>query len=625
MPDAWKQPWLIRRRPDHVPRPHEVMRDLVDVAVDGVTRTAFVILWETAHGPVLYFAALDECPRVSWDDFVWQLCDRLLDRDRWVQALLIEPHPVAVNDLEAAGPQVSVHPVRFTAPSEAGRPRLERGGIQPAEQVGSALGADLPVWFGGTETIATARAALAEPGRTLTVADDSKWARFEALLLLAGEQGMPESYPLAWAALAEERAERLEHMRARRARVPDGGSGWYLVARPPLPEPREWLRRLLADVAVPAERGERAAAEVVGLRAAAGAMDRDDPRIEVYTGAAERLSYLMFQDRVAEIVARAPQPAHFDRVRAAGSVPAVATWAGPVVQTWLRTLAPLPDLPAVLRLHRIADLLKFTRPGEVCAAYQDRTGRYVLVLTDAHGSGPPWMCAEWPRDPAVAAAWTDDSVLAADRPVPDAPAGPLLVLTPEDGGAVRADPFPTSLVDGGPCRFEFGDHSDHRNAVGHLMGVLLTLALEPEVAAFATRAFVFGTLVEHPGMTLWPALTAPGDALRLRWDAARAAAAADVAHVRRLLAPGAPPLYRYFAVLASTTTPLDDLSQVVRQSATPDGHSIDEHVAADGGWVRSDILTDIDRGRSNHESRLLRAHEVGPCLDILQARRARPR
>ncbi len=637
-----QQPWLVRRH-FGLRRPREVVHDLVDVTVDGVTRTAYVIVWETTRGPVLYFVEVDGRSGADEDELVWHLCDRFLDRDRWADALLIDPSTVyldALLDEHDVGPHTFVHPVHFVPHPDDGRPRLQRGAKYPAGRIGRALERDVPIWTSRTNRMATARAALAAPGRTVALPDDSNWHWRQARLLQALQAGLPESYPLAWAALAADGARELNKIVAGHARLPDRGRGWYLAARPRPPEPPEPLRGLLAGAAVPRDQGEAAALEAMGLTAAAGAMDRDDPRIEVYTAAADQLSYLMFQDRVGEIAAGAPRSSHVDRARAARRITATATWAGPVVQTWLRTLTPVPDLPTVLRQHRIAAMLKYSRlgedpdpspwsrarPGEVREAYQDRTGRYVLVLVDTDGPDPtPWMCAEWHRDPAVAATWTDDTVLAADRPVPGAPAGPLLALTPEGDGAVRVDPFPASLVEGGPLAFEFGDDSEHRDAVMHVMRLLLPLALRPESAAFARREFVFGTLVEHPGMTLWRALTAPGDALRLRWDTIRAAAEADVAHVRRLLAPGAPPLHRYFAILSSATAPLDQLWQVVRQSTTPDGYALDEHIGPDGAWTRSDILQRINRGKSYDEDRPLRPEEVERCVETIRARWAEAR
>jgi hypothetical protein len=379
---------------------------------------------------------------------------------------------------------------------------------------------------------------------------------------LARQAGLPESYPLAWAALNAEDADR--------------------------------------------ERGAAAAREVIALEAAAGAMDRDDPLADVYISAAGRLSRLMFQDVMTEIIDHRPRTPHLDSVRAARPIPITATWAGPVAETWLRSLTPVRDLPAALRQHRLATLLKHAGPGEVREAYRDRTGRYVLVLAGSR------MCAEGHRDPAVAATWTDETVLAADRPVPGSPAGPLLALTPEADGSVRADPFPASLVDGGPLTFEFGP--GHPDAVRHVMRLLLSLALDGEAADFAARPFVFDTLTD---LSLWPRLTAPGDELRLPWPTVRALAAADVAEVRRMLAADAPPIHRYYAILDG-----ERFWQVVRQSATPDGYATDQHIAPDGAWTHSTILAEIGRGKRDDDYRLLSPHEIDQHVETIRSRRA---
>ena len=178
---------------------------------------------------------------------------------------------------------------------------------------------------------------------------------------------------------------------------------------------------------------------------------------------------------------------------------------------------------------------------------------------------------------------------------------------------MRADPVPASPTDGGPLRFAFGD-------VGNLVRLLLPLALEPADLHFATTPFVVDTLADHPEMTLWPLLAAPGNRLRLRWDTVRAAAVADVARVRRLLAPGQPTLHRYYAILDSAAAPLDRPRQVVRRSGHPTGHPVDEHLGPDGGWRRSHLLDDIHRGRTDGEERLLRPEEVDRCIAAVRAR-----
>ncbi|MCO8272864.1 hypothetical protein M1L60_19910 [Actinoplanes sp. TRM 88003] len=180
---------------------------------------------------------------------------------------------------------------------------------------------------------------------------------------------------------------------------------------------------------------------------------------------------------------------------------------------------------------------------------------------------------------------------------------------------MRADPFPAARYDGGPRTFEFGDHP---GAVVYLMRQLLALALDPEPADFATRWFVFDTLIDHPGMALHPALTAPRNELRLPWPTIRALAAADIALVRRLLAVGEPPLHHYFAILAD-----DKLHQVVRLTGTPEGQATEEHVAPDGGWTQSFLLTEIRIGKSDKDYRRLSPDEIDTHLRVIRARRPR--
>ncbi|GAB2605901.1 hypothetical protein Aab01nite_00700 [Paractinoplanes abujensis] len=572
-----QKPWLVRKG-RHEQRPREVVHDLIDVAAGS----AYVILWETPHGPVLYVVPLGPVGHAEHEELTRQLMTRLVAPGRHPATLILQPSTVSLDTLvldRQTGPFVYLRPI---------------GGRQGAAKIGRNLGADLPIWVSGTTTVETARAMLAERGRTVPVPDSTSWGRSEAMLLVGMRAGLPETHPRAWGALAREHRVVLEQVRAGHARLPDRSAGWYLAARPRPPQPPEPLRTLLDEAAFPADRGERAAAEIITLEAAARDMDRDDPRIEPFTAAASKLAFLMAQDRSSRIIGHEPPTPHLDHARAAGLIAAVAPWSGEVARTWRQTLSPVRDQPAALRRHRLTAAGKHGRPEEV---YRDRAGRYVLVFGDT-------VWAEWPRDPAVAATWTDETILAADGP-----SGPLLAFTPDPGGVVRADPLPAALVDGGPMRFD-----DDK----HVMRLLLGLALVPADAEFAARAFVFGVLTEEPGMTLWPALTARGDRLRLPWPTVRAAAAADVALARRLLAPGAPALYQYYVVTDDMT---HQTVQVVRRSATAKGGERDESFTG-RGWKRTLTIFDINHGHGdNYEYRRLRAEEVGPAIEAERRRR----
>jgi len=609
------------------------VRDLVKVTVDGVVSPVFVIVWDTVRGPVLYFMPLDAGCAVDRDQLVWQLCHRLLDRGQWQRSSVLEPVPVELVAGDG-GPWVRVHPVRFGTPVD-GRVRLKAGDAHPVEQVARTLGAVLPVWVRGTRTVATATAALAAPGRTLTVADPTRWPGAEASLGTAVRAGFPELYPLGWAVLAAEGAALLEEVVGGHAAITDRGDGWYLVARPEAPRPPESLRRLLASAAVPADPGERAMAEVAALRAAAESIAGDGSRAALHRYTAGQLASLALQAQMARLAEHGPRPTAANP-DAARTIRVTATWAGPVVDTWLRTLTPVVDLPALLRLTRVDRMLRFARPGRVREAYLDPAGRLVLVLSDPSGADPtPWMCAEWPCDATVAAGWTGDTVLAADRPVPGAPAGPFLALTPGDGeGDARADPFPVSPLSGGPSHLDVGDTAGGGRALFRIV-VQLALAhtaaevaerysvirgVESTAAEVAGRSFFFDTLVEDPGMTLWPALMAAGDTLRLSWDAVRAAAAADFARAQRLLAPDAPTIYRYYAIVPDERSPLDEMWQVVRVSAPYAGFPREERLDDSGGWVRDFIMDDIDRCKRDDVYRRLRPEDVDRATAVVRSR-----
>ncbi|MGA5299379.1 hypothetical protein ACPCHT_05590 [Nucisporomicrobium flavum] len=590
--------------------PRRRVRELVHVTVDGVTVSVFVIVWDTPSGPVLYFVPLEPAPSVGRHSLVRQLCERLLDPGQWKRALLLEPVPI---DLVpgAGGPRVRVHPAESSMDPARARARLKRGDDHPVSEVARTLRAVLPVWVRGTETVATATAAPGEPGITLSVADPTGWPRTEASLLMALRAGFPQRYPLGWALLAVEAAAQLDELVAAHAELTDSGDGWYLVARPRPPEPPEPLRRLLAAAQAPSGYGERAIADVAALRTAAEAVAGDDPLRDLLRSAADKLATSALQEQMAQLAQHAPRPS-VGNLDAAEIVPVTATWAGPVVREWQRTLTPVADLPATLRLPRVARLLEFPvskRPGTVREAYLDRAGRLVLVLTDpAEAEHTPWMCAEWPCDATVAAGWTDDTVLALDRPVPGAPAGPFLALTPGDGG-VRIDQVPAPPRSGGPLQFDPGSARRWWLTFRRLLKLALdnTTAVEvteqfevfttrPSTAAeVADRPFVLETIIEDAGMTLWPAMTVAGDTLRWRWDTVRAAAAADLTRAQRLLAPDAPRIYRYYAIAPDDHPSIDEAWQVVRVSGVSAGFYDEEELDRSGGWERTFIIDDIGR------------------------------
>ncbi|MBU2669177.1 hypothetical protein KOI35_37260 [Actinoplanes bogorensis] len=541
--------WLIRLTRSPGP-PREVRR--------GIVEAVYVIVWETAHGPVIYAVRLESRSFVDAAALVRELLPPA-QRD---SAVVLEPELVQLDTLAEqlhAGPHIIIY-----------GPDGSRAGRHLAERIGRTLGADLPVWIRGTNTVATARLLSAHDG-PVPLPDDTGWPRCEATLLAAVRAGLPEDCPLAWAALAADHAIVLNQVVAGHARLPDRGPGWYLVARPRPPQPPSSLR--LTGVVPPPERGVAAADEVIALRAAAADMERDDPRVPAWTAAATALSQLIRRDVSSDIIAGRPVAPHHDRIQAARLVPAVASWAGPVVSQWLETLIPLPGLPP---LHRLDVLRRHTPAGPVRAAYRTRAGLYVLVLEG------DVMCAEWPCDPAVAATWTDTTMLAVD------PGGPLLAGN---------DPVPASRGAGGPLT---ADNLPR-------MRMVLPLALTSADAAFAEQSFVYDTLMEHPAMTLRPAIEA--GTVRLPWKTVRELAAADVISVRRLLDPGEPRYYHYYGIVDSLHGP--GPWAVIRRSATPEGHPRDERRNPDGTWSPSHLLSEVQFGRRDDDFIRLTPAEAG--------------
>ncbi|QIZ38211.1 hypothetical protein [Saccharopolyspora sp. ASAGF58] len=246
------------------------------------------------------------------------------------------------------------------------------------DELARVVGRPVPLWLNDTTTTDNAERSLAYD-RTFTTTDTvTEWPAAQDRLTRAIEVGMPGDYPCAFAALAVEAAEGLTAIRSAHEHTPDTGPGWYLVCRPARPAPPIELEQQLAATRLVTDL-DLVAAELTELRAVEGELDIDDPRGEVY---AEAIGLLEWQLRRAAKEAGTIRDLSHDYVPVAddGFLRYHAPWNGPVVDAWSKTLTPVTDLDATLRLRRVRRLLETTHPTRSCGP--------TAILTAA-------MCWSW--------------------------------------------------------------------------------------------------------------------------------------------------------------------------------------------------------------------------------------
>jgi hypothetical protein len=303
------------------------------------------------------------------------------------------------------------------------------------QEIASVVGRPIPAWLDGTATTANAEQTLSY-NRTFISADTvTEWPAAQARLTRAIEVGMPGQFPAGFAALALATAEGLTEIRTAHERTRDSGPGWYLVCRPARPAPAFELEQLITHAELVSDL-DLVGKELTELRAVEGELDIDDPRGDVY---AEAISLLEWQLRSAARTAGRIESVMRDYVPVVddGLLCYSSPWGGPVVEAWRKTLTPIEDIAAAMRLRRVHRLAKDHPIEDVEAAYQDREGRYVLVIRYSSGLR---LSAEWPASLQVTTHWTDKTVLAGDDD--EGTTTTLLALTPTEDGQMRIDPVP---------------------------------------------------------------------------------------------------------------------------------------------------------------------------------------
>lgn len=498
--------------------PVELRREVTAVAGrwPSITLRCFVIVWDTPHGHVVYLQPLDGDsagignfalsllePR-WWNDAVvvvpagptWMpfrdepvfniyrlTADPSSARNpagepsrpftavrRWL-AQLTDPLP----DLPDDDPDDDPSPGPGDQDAEQRRARLAAGGraewvtTLDADQIARPLGTRLPVWIDGTLTEATVRRTLAYRGGTITVplSDTAPYGAAEwnpgALdrARSALDHGIDERYPAGWAVLASDTRDGLDALRTADGATPDHGPGWYLAARPALPDVPVNVETRLRD-ATPATDLTQVAREITELHEQIAELRVGDPLDGVYTEMFDLLRLQLGQQLKQLRTRRGPRPTTADDIDTAALeavldhttiVPVSGPWSGPVVEEWQESLCQVADTEDALRLRRVQNLLapQAITAEKVNEVYQDPAGRYVVVWTAS--TDRQHVEVEWPASLDPVAKWTDRTVLAADH---EHGATLLFALTPTPDGEMRVDPFPLPRRELGGGAFAYG-------------------------------------------------------------------------------------------------------------------------------------------------------------------------
>ena len=551
--------------------PAELRRGLVELPSPrgwGEQRRFFHIIWDTDHGHLIYLLPIDHGDHYDW---IAEAAAGLIEPRWWSSAVVVMPFPEAMpfdepiayiyrlvepddagggSRSRLAGAEGSAFAglrrwlARVTdpdfvsdedaQPSMPVSPRAEWVTHLTMEEIARPLGTRLPVWITGTVTEEHIIRSLAYGDRTFTVPDTTTdWSAVQRRVDRALEAGVDQKYPAAWAVLAVDAADRLRAIREAHAEVADGGPGWYLVARPAGPQVPVALETRL-NAAELVEDPQQIGDELTALRTVEADLDIDDPDGEVYAEAINLLSLQLAKLSRDDTLHPVPElSAVLDRTL----VHYTSAWSGSVVEEWKKTLRPVQDVTAALRLRRVRRLIGDgpTGPGEL-EFYRDAAGRYVVMHPPISFGEEPSYDAEWPASLDAVAGWTDRTILAADKV---SNTTTLMALTPTDDGGMQVDPVPMPRGTG-RTGFAFG-YGGGGPAATYM--ALLRCALSPAEHRVIKRLHprlgwrvgtkpVRDTEDSPPASQLWTAIVTTRGPLQLSWPKAQQWAFEDLEVVR---------------------------------------------------------------------------------------------
>jgi len=540
--------WLFRAPAAAGPAP-ELRRGIVTLAGPYRQRVFYAIVWDTEHGHVIYLQPLDDTGG-DHKDWLAKVAAELIEPRWWADAVVVMPveESLSYYSDHALPPTAYVYrltdhsrePARDTDASDAFGglrrwiSRTSPAPVSPAvagaawegqmdlADLAAVVGRPIPLWLDDTTTSANAQQTMSY-NRTFTTADTvTEWPATQDRLTHAIEAGMSGEFPAAFAALAADAAEGLAQIQAAHERLNDTGTGWYLVCRPARPAPPFELEQLITGAQIVTD-PDLVGKELSELRATEGELDIDDPRGDAYSKA---ITLLEWQLRQAAKTAGTIRDLGHGYVPVAddGLLRYSGPWGGPVVDVWRKTLTPVTDLAAALRLRRVRRLVHNYPIDDVREAYRDSQGRYVLVI---RLSSEDWSSAEWPAGLQVTSHWTDKTVLAGDDE--HGTTTTLLALTPTDDGQMRVDPVPLLPRHNGDS-FAYG-YSGGTPSTTYWALLRCALGDDPGISWAAVLNDRRGS-DGNPVSRLWTAISTTSGPLRLSWPQLKLWARADKNHAR---------------------------------------------------------------------------------------------
>jgi hypothetical protein len=431
--------WVYRVEPATQPAP--VLFHGILEAERYVPLVMHAIVWDTPNGHIAYLAPVHDKDAATVDAAnekaaVRALMEQLIEPVFWARAVVAVPlslsfggqsetvilhlYHLKADETEEgpAPPRFGLRRLKSLAAEQS--LRLEWGVVWP-EDLTRVIGAPVPIWLEGTCTRATVRRAQAYTS-TFTVPDTvTDWPPALRRLEAAVKAGMPEQFPAAFGALAADVHSTLEDVRGRHARQPLQGNGWYLVARPAVPEPPITIEQIITS-ARPSEDLDAMTADLQKLRRIEPDLSVDADEGGAYKAAINLLTWQVRKHR-PEVAIDYTEPYYCDE------------FVGPVIDQWRQTLTEV-DREVGLRTRRVRRLLgQGWEEAEVEQVLHDPAGRYVAVIKSQSRSDQPVFSAEWPYRLPIG--WNERTIIAAD-PGKNA----VFALTPTDDGQMRVEPVP---------------------------------------------------------------------------------------------------------------------------------------------------------------------------------------
>lgn len=474
--------------------------------------TLHAIVWDTAHGHVVYLTPVyDEHGHGAvHPDFAAEAAASLIRPRFWGQALIVQPitgglgsgmiiPTVHVNlhrlALRGRGDGAYRTPGSATERKAAGSgPTAEAEavfeGMVEARHVADVIGAPLPLWIEATCTKSAVRRFHAY-GATFTIPDTvTDWPPARDQIQAALAAGMPGRFPAAFATVAAAARDAFNEVTVLHSRQEDKGDGWYLVARPAIPEFPFALERAVTE-ARPSDDLDAIVLELTELRAIEANLPTDAPEGDAYETAVALLS---------QRIRKLDPNAAIDKIEAYGDI-----FSGPVIDQWRETMHPVPDLDTALKTRRVRRLLQGTWDREnVVEVLQGPGDRHVAVVKNEHGH--VYFEAEWPY--ALPHGWNDQTIIAAD---PES-TGAVFALTPTASGHMTVDPLPLEPQTGPSFGYGYSGGSPYT-----LYQALIRCAFGTPSAPFRLNDITGGRQAGTNSSALWHAIVKTKGPLRLPW------------------------------------------------------------------------------------------------------------